>query len=138
MRLAAGWQALKRVSGRRTVGSVAVASLMATAVVVAAVQSDGTEATNVQLNDGSVWVSNGADQRVGRLNLQIRELDFSIYSSAAPDVLQEGRTVILPGREAGLQRLDVLSGSVSGTNERQTSLTMPSKSTRPILVPSWS
>lgn len=120
MRLAASWK--RFVVGRRTASATASAALLSSAIVVAAVNSDGTQATNVQLNDGSVWVTNHADRKVGRLNLRIDELDFSIYAGAAPDVLQEDRTVLFSGRESaqgepgGVQRLDVLSGQPSGSN----------------------
>lgn len=102
----------------RSVGVVAALALVVSTVVVVAVRADGSEATNVQLDDGSVWVTNQDRNLVGRLNLRIDELDLGVRGAEVGlDVLQAGRTVLFSGREGGVQRLDVLANQASGSNE---------------------
>ncbi len=102
----------------RRVGSVLTVSLLSTAFVVAAVQSDGSTATNVQLDDGAVWVTSQDRNLVARLNLKIDELDIAVRGAdTGLEVLQEGRTVLFTGREGGVQSLDVLANQASGSNE---------------------
>ena len=115
-----------RLSGllsNRSFASAGAVSLLSTAIVVAAVQSEGSTATNVRLDDGSVWVTNLDAGRVGRLNIRINELDFAVRASTTGDVLQETvptaqrepeRTVLFVPAEGGVARLDVLTNSVTG------------------------
>jgi len=104
---------------RRAVASILSVSMVSTLVVVAAVQSDGAKATNVRLDDGSVWVTN--EQRVGRLNVRIRELDFATSAARGGDVVQDGRSVVYSGPAGGVQQLDVFSGASRGSNEAKMS-----------------
>lgn len=101
---------------KRTVGTTAVVALLSTAVVVAAVRADGAKATNVQLDDGSVWVSNQAAGRIGRLNVRVDELDLALVAGTTPDVVQEGRNVFFTGDDGGVKRIDVVSGQAAGKN----------------------
>ena len=105
------------VFGRRQVATGVAFALASTAIVVAAVASDGTPATNVTLDDGAVWVTNNKAQRVGRLVIRINELDFAVASGSGGDVVQEGRSVIYTGLDGGVSRLDVVTGQPSGRNE---------------------
>lgn len=107
----------------RTFAATGAISLLSTAIVVAAVQSDGSTATNVQLDDGTVWVTDLDDGRIGRLNVQIKELDFSLDASRVGDVLQETvpsgqrepeRTVLFVPEAGGVKRFDVLTANVAG------------------------
>lgn len=102
---------------RKTVSTTVSLSLLSTVMVVAAVQSDGSSATNVRLDDGSVWVTNQADQRVGRLNIRIQELDFATSAAAGLDVVQDGRSVFFSGPEGGVQQIEVDTGQKLGSNE---------------------
>jgi len=104
-------------SRKRVVGGTVATSLLTTAIVVAAVQSDGSTATNVRLDDGAVWVTNSEMRRVGRLNMAIKELDFSVAAAEDPGVLQDGRTVLFSGRQGGVQRVDVTTGAFTTPNE---------------------
>lgn len=112
---------IKTVAGalsNRSVGVIAALALVVSTVVVVAVRADGSEATNVQLDDGSVWVTNQDKNLVGRLNLRIDELDLGVRGAEVGlDVLQVGRTVLFSGREGGVQRLDALANQASGSNE---------------------
>ncbi|MGB8857703.1 MAG: hypothetical protein WCC60_00530, partial [Ilumatobacteraceae bacterium] len=109
----AGRRALALVQQRNVASGVAVA-LISTMVVVAAVQADGTKATNMQLDDGSVWVSNQNQQLVGRLNVRVDELDLAVAAGASADVLQLGRDVAFTGNVGGVLKMDVINGQPSG------------------------
>jgi large repetitive protein len=124
--ISAGLQRVAALFSNRTFLTTGVVSVLSTAIVIAAVQSDGTKATNVRLDDGSVWVTNQERGLVGRLNLRIDELDFAVSSAQAADVLQETiglgraqpeRIVLFSGRDGGVQRLEVVTGQSSGKNE---------------------
>ncbi|MFT3852164.1 MAG: Ig-like domain-containing protein [Ilumatobacteraceae bacterium] len=98
--------------------AVATTALLSSVVVVAAVKSNGSAATNVRLDDGTVWVTNAGQRLVGRLNLKIDELDFAVLAADNPDVLQDGRNVVFSGRQGGVAGLDVLKGKpTAGRNE---------------------
>ena len=110
----------------RTALTTGALSLMSTAIVVAAVQADGSTATNVRLDDGAVWVTNHEKGLVGRLNLEIDELDFGVRSANAAEVLQDTivgsqatpiRSVVFSASHGGIQTLDVMTGQPSGSNE---------------------
>ncbi len=97
-------------SRRRGVGSVVAVVLTTAAVVVAAVRADGTKATNVQLDDGAVWVTNNSAGLVGRLNVRINELDFATPADKLTDVRQDGRSVLYSAQGGGIKKIDVLRG----------------------------
>ena len=96
----------------RAVANLSVMSIASAAFLVVATNADGYRATNVDLNDGSVWVTNEASGQVGRLNIRIDELDFGLGNMTAPDVVQEGRSVLV-GDAAGVQRVEVDTGNYS-------------------------
>ncbi len=110
-----GRRSLALAQQRNVASGVAVA-LLSTMVVVAAVQADGTKATNVQLDDGAVWVSNQNQQLVGRLNVRVDELDLAVQAGANADVLQQGRDVAFTGGLGGVLKMDVVIGQPSGKN----------------------
>jgi large repetitive protein len=101
----------KRTLGRRAVGTSAIVALVASLLVVLAVRAEGAKATNVRLNDGTVWVANDGLQQLGRLNLEVNELDLFIRSATNPDVIQDGRTVLFTGAAGGVQSVDVVAGA---------------------------
>ncbi len=106
------------IMSNRSVAVGLVLALVATTIVIAAVRSDGVEATNVQLDDGAVWVTNQDRNLVGRLNLTIDELDIAVSGARSGiDVLQDGRTVLFAGRDGGVQTIDVVSNAMSGANQ---------------------
>ncbi len=98
---------------RRTVVAVATVAVLSTAVVIAAVRADGAKATSVQLDDGSVWVTNQSSGRVGRLNIRVDELDLAVAAGPNADVVQQGRDVFFTGADGGTRRIDVVSGEPS-------------------------
>lgn len=78
-------------------------------VAVAAVQHDGFRATQVNLNDGGVWVTSEAHGRLGRINTQIMSLEVKVAGpSAQLDVAQVDDTVVLIDRAGSqIQAVDV-------------------------------
>lgn len=116
---------LGAIMTNRTFVMTGVLSMLSTAIVVAAVQSDGSTATNVRLDDGSVWVTDLDNGRIGRLNVRIKELDFSYGASSTGDILQETvataqrepeRTVLFVPEGGGVKRFDVLTNNVAGND----------------------
>ena len=103
---------------KRRVATTAIVALLSTSVVIAAVRADGAKATNVQLDDGSVWVTNQALGRVGRLNVRVDELDLEVDAGSQPEVLQEGRNVYFTGAEGGARRIDVVSGQATPSKNK--------------------
>ncbi|MFT2750698.1 Ig-like domain-containing protein [Clavibacter sp. Sh2036] len=96
-------QAATTVTG----GAVVLALLTGFALV-----SDGYDAQRIDLDDGSVWVVNAAQQAIGRANTQVLELDSVVDSRSEDiDVLQSGSTVLLADR--GASRLDVVDDATS-------------------------
>ncbi|RIJ53664.1 fibronectin type III domain-containing protein, partial [Clavibacter phaseoli] len=96
-------QAATTVTG----GAVVLALLTGFALV-----SDGYQAQRVDLDDGSVWVVNAAQQAIGRANTAVLELDSVVDSRSEDiDVLQAGSTVLLADR--GSSRLDVVDDATS-------------------------
>ncbi|MBK8334829.1 MAG: fibronectin type III domain-containing protein [Acidimicrobiaceae bacterium] len=110
-----GRRMLSLVQQRNVASGIAVA-LVSTMVVVAAVQADGSKATNVQLDDGAVWVTNQNLELVGRLNIRVDELDLARQAGPDADVLQQGRDVTFTGALGGVQKMDVIGGQASGKN----------------------
>ncbi|GEK79781.1 Ig-like domain-containing protein [Agrococcus baldri] len=82
-----------------------MAGALVTAVSVAlgilAFTYDGFTTTDVELNDGGVWVTKQESQQLGRINIQAEELDAGLTSPTASfDVLQDGDDVLLHNQEA--------------------------------------
>lgn len=102
---------------KKTMATAGAVAILAVAVVVAAVRSDGATATNVQLNDASVWVTNSQSGLIGRLNVQIDELDYFHSAAQAPDVLQDGRSVVFQSKDQGVVRVEPITGDTTGDNE---------------------
>lgn len=111
-RVVSRWAGLS--ANRRVIGAGVVLAMLTTAVVVAAVQSDGVEATNVRLDDGAVWVTNERTGKVGHLNLRIDELDFSIQTSQDTDVLQDFRNVVTASATGGVVKINPITQLVEG------------------------
>ncbi|GAA4286244.1 Ig-like domain-containing protein [Georgenia daeguensis] len=81
---------------RRRIASGTVLSLVAGTVVAASLLHDGVATADVELNDGGVWVTNGSELLVGRVNYPVQQLDGSVTSASNEiDVLQEGSTVLV-------------------------------------------
>ncbi|KRA37566.1 MULTISPECIES: Ig-like domain-containing protein [unclassified Nocardioides] len=73
---------------RRTASATALALVLGTLVVLA-YRYDGKPFTEVELNDGGVWVTNNDLGLVARLNPQIKELDLGVDAGSSQfDIFQ--------------------------------------------------
>jgi len=102
------------VSWRRRAETVGVGAV-ALAVGILAFVHDGVPAAEVELNDGGVWVSNGAQLLAGHLNYQSRTLDGGLrVPSPGFDLSQYGNNVMVTSADL-VQQLD--TASVALANE---------------------
>ncbi|WP_193609627.1 Ig-like domain-containing protein [Nocardioides lijunqiniae] len=76
---------------------------VAAGVVVAAVQADGYQTHEAQLNDGGIWVTNSRDGFYGRVNKPIGQLDGALFAEldAQLDVVQDGASVVAVNASSG-------------------------------------
>jgi hypothetical protein len=92
-------------------------SLVAALVAAVAIVSTGYTAQRLDLDDASVWVSNGADRFIGRANTDVLELNTVVASDGTDvDVVQHGATVLLLDR--GDATLDIVDAATSELGER--------------------
>ena len=85
-------------------------------VVAVAVVSTGYTAQRLDLNDSSVWVSNGADRFIGRANTEVLELDSVVAGGSADmDVVQRGSTVLMFDR--GDATVDIVDAATSAVTD---------------------
>lgn len=83
---------------RRVVASATTFSTLAV-VAAAAVIYPGFTVTQVDLNDGGVWVTNTSKNMLGHLNFQSKLLDGGLMAASPDfDVLQDAGTVFLSDR----------------------------------------
>ncbi|WP_445442304.1 Ig-like domain-containing protein [Clavibacter sp. km1a] len=103
-----GWIRRHRQAATTVTGGALVLALLTGFALV----SDGYDAQRVDLDDGSVWVVNSAQQAIGRANTAVLELDSVVDSRSQDiDVLQAGSTVLLA--DSGSSRLDVVDDATS-------------------------
>ncbi|MCQ9163402.1 Ig-like domain-containing protein [Arthrobacter sp. STN4] len=89
-------QRLAGKSGRRQLFSASAAVAVSAAVVAGAIIYPGFNTADVDLNDGSVWVTNRGMNMVGHLNAQSKVLDGGFTATTSGfDVLQQGGTVFM-------------------------------------------
>lgn len=80
---------------RRTASASALALLIGTLVVLA-YRYDGKPFTEVELNDGGVWVTNNDLGLVARLNPQIKELDLGVDAGSTRfDIFQRATSLFV-------------------------------------------
>ena len=89
---------------RRTIASVTTLAVLIAAPVTLAVLHDGFPLSDVNLQAKDVWVTNGAQALVGRLNTRITELDGGL-TSAQSDVLQNGDSLFVSTADS-VSRID--------------------------------
>jgi hypothetical protein len=110
---------VRRRSTKRIASGTSLA-LVAGTLVILAVSSKGTPITDVDLNDGSVWVTNSTQALIGRLNPQVKALDLGVPAAdGSIDVMQNGTKVLLDQQasEPGLKTIDVANAAVSGVSD---------------------
>ncbi|MGB8862360.1 MAG: hypothetical protein WCC60_24105, partial [Ilumatobacteraceae bacterium] len=102
---------VKRWAGLRPrVGTTVAMSVMSASLFVAAVRSDGYHATNVDLNDGVVWVHNETRGWVTRVNTQTAEAESGFAVDALVSLQQDDSTVYAL-TAGGLARFDPATGT---------------------------
>ena len=95
-------------------------------VVTYAVQADGYQAHQADLNDGGIWVTSNKDGSYGRLNKPIGELDGTVFTRLGSnlDIVQDGSSVVgldlsdgvlLPLDPAQMQVADGEDASIPGS-----------------------
>jgi hypothetical protein len=101
------------VRAHRSLIATATSTLVVGAIVaVTAIVSTGYSAQRLDLNDASVWVSNGVDQYIGRANTEVFELNTVVESASTDvDVVQAGSTVLLIDRTDA--KLDIVDPATS-------------------------
>lgn len=91
--------------------------LVVAALCIAGVIYKGAEVTQVNVNDGGIWVTNKSKQMVGHLDYEARILDGALRTEATNfDVGQAGETVTVS---------DLTSQTVAPVNVTQVSLGSP-------------
>ena len=91
--------------------------LVVAALCIAGVIYKGAEVTQVNVNDGGIWVTNKSKQMVGHLDYEARILDGALRTEASNfDVGQAGETVTVS---------DLTSLTVAPVNVTQVSLGSP-------------
>lgn len=88
---------------RAGIASGAALAVAASALVAYAVTADGYKAHEADLNDGGVWVVNGAKGWSGRMNKPINQLDGVVPTQegkARLDVVQDGAAVVTVNLDA--------------------------------------
>lgn len=99
---------------RRTASATALTLLLG-ALVVLAYQYDGKPFTEVDLNDGGVWVTNREMGLTARLNPQIKELDLGVDAASADfDIFQRATDLFLDDSSAdrSVKPVDVARAAV--------------------------
>ncbi len=92
--------------------TAASVTAIAAVIVTTAVVSTGYPAQKVELNDASVWVSNGSKQFVGRANTEILELNSVVAAESSElEVVQGGATVLL--FDEGSSKADIIDPATS-------------------------
>ena len=103
-------------SARRRLPAL-VLMLVVVALCVAGVIYKGAEVTQVNVNDGGIWVTNKSKQMVGHLDYEARILDGALRTEASNfDVGQAGETVTVS---------DLSSLTVAPVNVTQVALGSP-------------
>lgn len=99
---------------RRTASATVLTLLLGTLVVLA-YQYDGKPFTEVDLNDGGVWVTNRDMGLAARLNPQIKELDLGVDAASADfDIFQRATNLFLDDSSAdrSVKPVDVARAAV--------------------------
>ncbi|WP_345218595.1 Ig-like domain-containing protein [Georgenia halophila] len=111
----------RRRNRRRLIGGAAV-GVVAGGIVAASILYDGVATADVELHDGGVWVTNGSELMVGRVNYPVQQLDGSVTSASNEiDVLQDGKDVLVV--DSGADLLSVLDPATVSTG--QGTVTLP-------------
>lgn len=94
--------------------SAALSVLLIGVPVALAIANQGVPVTEPELEPRDVWVTNGDELRIGRMNAQIGELESAVSTrSATLDVLQDGENVLVhDGGFSSLEQVDTSYASL--------------------------
>lgn len=95
------------------IASVAVFSML----IITAVVSSGYQSQRLNLDDGSVWVSNAQEQAIGRANTKVQELNTVLTTESSDMVLLQNSTLVVVVNEA-TRSLDVVSEATGEVTEK--------------------
>lgn len=103
---------------RRRLGAVGVAvlAILTLVMTILAVMDKGYAGSEVKAHDGGVWVTNDAEGKLGRINVDAREFDARIAVRDVRELLQSGSVVLLR-TDDGLSRVNPASQRVEGRVE---------------------
>ncbi|WP_105567534.1 Ig-like domain-containing protein [Microbacterium halophytorum] len=106
---------------RRVVASTAFVGVAAVTIATLAVVYEGEPTTELDLNDGSVWLTNEQFLATGHFNDSSRQLDGSVRAtSAAFDVRQQADSVLLLDEQTStVAAVDVATMSMSSPADLQ-------------------
>jgi len=101
---------------KRAVASASVLTVSAITVTTFAVMYDGFPTTDVELNDGSVWITKSSNLLVGRFNHQSDVMDAGVRALGSDyDIVQSGRNVlVVDGSNGSLSPVDPATVTLSG------------------------
>lgn len=94
-----------------TVGALVIPAVVA----VLAVVYPGAPVSQIDLDDGSVWLTNGSRMLLGRYNPQVEELNAGVAGTSSDlDVLQDGEDVLLV-EPAAISAVDPATVTIGGS-----------------------
>ncbi|TQK70430.1 fibronectin type III domain protein [Nocardioides sp. SLBN-35] len=106
---------MTRIRRWRRTASATVLALVVGTLVVLAFEHDGKPFTEVDLNDGGVWVTNNQLGLVARLNPQIKELDLGVDAGSTDfDIFQRATSLYVDddSTERMVKQVDVVRANV--------------------------
>lgn len=104
-----------RLIGRRAL--TLLTAVLGVCSIVLAFLAPGVEDTEVDLNDGGVWVTNAKRRLVAHVNVPARLMDAGLHANSSSfDVFQEGEDVKLIDAEVGtLTNVDVSTATLGSS-----------------------
>jgi hypothetical protein len=98
---------------RRRMPSIVAGVTVPAVLATLAVANPGVTIAEVELNDGTVWITNTTDLKIGRYNAKVKELNGGVVTSGASfDVLQDESDVVAH-EPATISRIDPATMSYS-------------------------
>lgn len=99
-----------------TAVTTAVIVVLALVITIIAVRSPGYAVSDVDANNGGVWVLNTSKGMVGRINVDAQEFDARLQADSTDDVLQSDSTVFTRTHR-GTERVNVAALRLEGQIE---------------------
>ena len=105
-------------AGKRRMASGVALTLVAGVLVAAAVTAEGVPISEVDLNDGGVWVTKDDDRIIARLNSQVKELDLGVPTTGSQSLLNQDAVDVQlidlgGGGDRRVEIVDVVNGKLT-------------------------